>query len=459
MTADVYGEVVWRALFPAWERGLRRRPTLSLLRDLEAGQRRPREVIEGDQLAALGRLLAHASANVPHYRAQMRRAGIAPDDVASLDDLGRLPILSRAEAQAAGDALLSTAPPFSSIRKTTGGTTGEPLVVRYDAGSEHWRQAVKLRAFGWAGYRVGRRAIHYWGRPTRPDFRLRSRAKQAADRAIKREHYIDCTDRSEAALNRATALIRRIQPRFLFCYAQAGADLARHIHRDRARAWDDIAVICGAEALFDADREAIAGAFGPHVFQTYGCREVMLIASECEVHAGLHVAMENVIVELIVRGPDGVRPARPGEIGEVVLTDLHNYGMPLIRYANGDLASWLADDSPCPCGRGHRRLAHVDGRVTDALRDGHGNRVGGMVFNLIFSPLADHVRRFQATQHADGSIQVKIVPRGRLSPEVSTHVRELCARYLPGIRVTLEPVDTIALSPSGKHRVTAQVSS
>src|SRR5581483_3500329 len=164
----------------------------------------------------------------------------------------------------------------------------------------------------------------------------------------------------------------------LLCYTQAGADLARFINDRGLRDWDTIPVICGAERLYPVDREALVQAFGPAVFETYGCREVMLIGSECERHDGLHLSAENLIVEVIVDG----RPARPGETGEVVITDLHNLGMPFIRYANGDLATAM-DDSACACGRSLPRIGSIEGRVTETLRDAEGGRVSGLVFNVM----------------------------------------------------------------------------
>ena len=87
------------------------------------------------------------------------------------------------------------------------------------------------------------------------------------------------------------------------------------------------------------------------MFETYGCREFMLLGSECEIHDGFHESMENVIVEILVEEPDGSRrPALPGERGEIAVTDLHNLACPMIRYLMGDLAFARAP-SRCPCGR------------------------------------------------------------------------------------------------------------
>ncbi|HEU5060052.1 MAG TPA: hypothetical protein VFU21_26150 [Kofleriaceae bacterium] len=448
---DLYGSLVRRVLYPAWESGVRRRPTLARLRALGALERASRDELEAFQRRELAALLRHAYDHVPYYRRLFGEAGCRPEDIRGREDLARLPVLTRQAARDSAAERVSTAPPLPTIKKTTGGTTGEPLVIRYDPGSEHWRQAVRLRGFGWTGWRIGDPSLHYWGEYTR-ERSLAAVAKERLDRALKREHYIDCTPRGDGHKDQVVAAIRRIRPRAIFCYAQAGAELARHINRTGARSWGTIPVVCGAERVFPADRAALEQAFGPAVFETYGCRETMLIATECGEHDGLHLQVENLVVELV--GPDGA-PVAPGEVGEVLLTDLHNLGQPLIRYANGDLAVAMPEAAACRCGRAHPRLASVEGRQTETLRDREGKPVGGMIFNLAFSPLAEVVRQFQAVQHRDGSITVKVVPAagGELPRAAADHVARSCARYLPGVPVLFEVVADIPATRTGKRRV------
>ena len=449
---DLYGALVRRVLYPAWESGVRRRPTLARLRQLRALERASLDELEAFQRRELAALLRHAHAHVPYYRRLLEEAGAGPEDIRGREELARLPVLTRQAARDSAEERMSTAPPLPAIKKTTGGTTGEPLVIRYDTGSEYWRQAVRLRGFGWTGWRIGDPALHYWGEYTR-ERSLAAVAKERLDRALKREHYIDCTPRGDEHKAEVVSAIRRIRPRAIFCYAQAGAELARYINRTGARSWDTIPVVCGAERVFPADRAALELAFGPAVFETYGCRETMLIATECGEHDGLHLQMENLLVEVV--GEDGA-PVGPGEVGEVVLTDLHNYGQPFIRYGNGDLATVMPDQPPCRCGRAHPRLASVEGRQTETLRDREGKPVGGMIFNLAFSPLAEAVRQFQAVQHRDGSITVKVVPAAagdELPRAALDHVTRSCARYLPGVPVQFETVADIPATRTGKRRV------
>jgi phenylacetate-CoA ligase len=451
MMERLYGELFRRVLQPTWETRLRHRPTLGYLKRLEQLERASRDELEAFQLVELRKLLGHAWRNVPFYRRRMDAAGLTPERVRSVDDLRQLPVLSRDEATAEAEARRSTAAPFATIRKSTSGSTGQPLVFGYDDDSEYWRQAVKLRGYGWAGQRPGDLTLHYWGAPAKRPAPLQ-RAKIGLDRALRRELYVDCGRRGDAELQQVVELIRARRPRALVCYTQAGADLARFVNQRGLRDWGTIPVICGAERLFGADREALARAFGPAVFETYGAREVMLIASESEAHDGLLVQMENLIVEVVVREDGRERPAAPGELGEVVLTDLHNLGMPFIRYANGDLAI-AGPARPSACGRAHQRLASVEGRVTETLRGADGARVNGLVFNVMFASVGDAVRQFQAVQHADQSITLRVVPNASFDDATRRVVHDVAARYLPGLPFELDTVQEIPTSPGGKRQV------
>jgi phenylacetate-CoA ligase len=450
---DIYGAFLRNILYPGWESRIRRRPTLQRLAWLEKTQWRSLDELEALQAADLKRLWRHAFAHVPYYRARAEAAGVGPDDIREPRDLAKLPLLTRPDARASVETRVSTAPPLPTVKKATSGTMGQPLMFGYDVDSEYWRQAVKLRGYGWAGYRIGDATLHYWGAAAaKPTSRL-SRNKIALDRALKRETYVNCTVRGETELLAAVEAIRRVKPRVLLCYTQAGADLARFINDRGLRDWGTIPVLCGAERLFPADREALTAAFGPAVFETYGCREVMLIGTECDAHDGLHLSSENLIVEVVVRDGERERPAAPGETGEIVITDLHNLGMPFIRYANGDLAM-QGQANACACGRALPRIAAVEGRVTETLRDGAGGRVSGLVFNVMFaSVLAASVRQFQAVQHKDGSITLKLVSQRPLDEAAHASIRTTCATYLKGVTVRTEEVPEIPIGKSGKRQV------
>jgi phenylacetate-CoA ligase len=243
---DLYGSLFRRVLYPGWESGIRRRPTLEHLARLERTQWCSLDELHDLQERELASLLAHAFEHVPYYRERYGKAGIASRDVRRLEDLQKLPLLSRDEATRCFEQRKSTGGPLPAIDKATSGTTGVPLCFAYDIGSEYWRNAVKLRGYGWAGYQPGDRSLHFWGSPsvTRPP--LAKRAKTKVDRLVRREHYVDCTDRSEERLAQVVRQIRELKPSVLVCYAQAGAALARYVNETNSRDWEDISVLAAA---------------------------------------------------------------------------------------------------------------------------------------------------------------------------------------------------------------------
>jgi phenylacetate-CoA ligase len=449
---DLYRPILEKALFPAFE-AVRGRPTVPLLHFLRGTQHWSHDALEDLQGGLLRRLIRHAYAHTEYYRQLLDERGLHPSDFRHPSDLRLLPLLDRDLVRDSFDARMATAGPRWVIKKATSGTTGTPVVVKYNAESRHWRDATRWRGYGWGGYQIGMRALHYWGETPASTSWLK-RQKLAIDRRLKRDLYIDCIERSDAALAHTVREIERYEPQVIVAYAAGAAALARYVNAQGLRTWRDIPVIVGAERLWPHDRDEIAHAFGP-AFETYGCREVMLIAAECEAHDGMHTSMENLIVEIVVRQPDGsTRLARPGESGEVAITDLHNLACPMIRYITGDIATAHAGGR-CACGRQLARLGGIEGRVAETLHDGYGNAVGGLVFNVLIGVL-DHVaRNFQVVQKLDGSVVMRVVPNlgDRLPDRELRAIHDFAAKYLPATPFAIEYVAQIPLTAAGKRKV------
>src|SRR5262249_25603036 len=140
-------------------------------------------------------------------------------------------------------------------------------------------------------------------------------------------------------------------------------------------------IITSAMILHDWQRRVIEEIFACKVTNRYGCEEVSLIACECERHEGLHVNADGVYVELIRDG----RPVGPGEPGSVVVTDLTNRAMPIIRYQVGDVAVW--SERVCSCGRTAPLLARVEGRDADYVQTSRGELISGISLTENFAML------------------------------------------------------------------------
>ncbi|HEV8548646.1 MAG TPA: hypothetical protein VGQ57_06450 [Polyangiaceae bacterium] len=431
----VYEAAFQRLLWPAWERLIRRRETLTHLAYLEQSQWQRAEVRRVRELAELKGLLLYAGTNVPYYRELFQTLRFDPRAVTSVSDMNALPLLTREIIRERYADLVDPAHRGKNLKKGTSGSTGTPLKFEYSRQSECWRQAVKVRSYAWAGYRPGRKTFYYWAAVSAGKPNLKARV----DRTLRREVFLDSMRQDDASRRAALAAFRRLRPEVVVCYTQSCAQFARWIVDNDLRDWDDVPVICGAEAVLHADRTMLEKAFGPQVFETYGSRETMLMAAECDAHDGMHLSEENLLLEVVQAGEEV--PA--GDVGDVVVTDLHNYGMPMIRYANGDLAR-RATDEPCACGRSLARLSRVDGRRADTMIDGDGNAVPGIVFHVLFSDARrELIRQFQAVQNARGEVTLKVV-RGRdFAQDAFESVTGRFSHYLRGLPFRVEFHDAI----------------
>ena len=207
------------------------------------------------------------------------------------------------------------------------------------------------------------------------------------------------------------------------------------------------AMLSAAEALHPAQRATLEQAFGCPVFNTYGCREFMLIASECERRDGLHMTADHLRVEL-----DALRTTPAGDpVGEVVVTDLHNYGMPFMRYANGDLAT--PHDANCPCGRGLPLLRRIDGRKLDTLRTPAGHLLPGEYIVYAFLGIAS-VRQYQVVQREPAALDIRLVPgEGFGDADIAKIRAEIGKAIGAAMEMRFHLVDEIPPSASGKRRV------
>jgi phenylacetate-CoA ligase len=195
------------------------------------------------------------------------------------------------------------------------------------------------------------------------------------------------------------------------------------------------------------DRVVIEEVFGCPVFNRYGCREVSVIASECSAHQGMHIMAEGLHVEIMRGG----MPAKIGEEGEIVVTDLLNRAMPLIRYRIGDVAAW--EDGVCPCGRGLPRIRRLMGRATDFLVGRDGRLVSGPFLTLAAVGKRPSLGQLQIQQDRIGQVHFRVKPGPRFQdPADLEFLRETAVTYLgDDTEVDWELVSELRSEPSGKY--------
>ena len=438
----LYARLYTRRMQPALERA-KGKATPVLERFSAKTQYWDPERLAAWQWGELTKLLAWAVVQVPFYRRWFAETHITPEDIGQARDLGPLPIVSKQMLQAAPEDFLAAAPPGGSYPKSTGGTLGQPLHFMVSPLSDQWRLAMSRRGYAWAGCVPGRKQIHLWSGDL---VRLSWKAgfKRGLHRFVQRQKFVDYYRMlGPAETDHAMAVIDRFGPECIVAYPSGAEALAR---RALETGWRPkrrlISLVTGAERLLPHQRELVREALGCQCFETYGSREFMLMASECPAHQGLHVSAENVLLE--VNAPFG-------EVGELLITDLHNYAHPFIRYQGGDLASWLP--GACPCGRTLPRLTGVAGRVMDAIRTPDGGRLTGLFFPHLLKDFPA-VLRYQVVQPAPERLVLRLVLGRPLTNQEQAAIVAAIRAALPGVEPTLEEVEEIETTPSGKVRIT-----
>lgn len=429
-----------------FESGYKRRHIYPYWKELERTQWLARAELDALQFEALRRLVDHAERRCPWYGETWRRAGLASSQLKSIDDLARWPLVQRATIREHRTAMRATSPSLSLIAKATGGSSGEPLQFDLDQNSNDRRMAAWLRGYSWAGAGPGTKQFYLWGAPV-GDVPEWKRWKLRLYDTIYRRRVVSSFGLSDATVPDVLDRLRRYRPDVIVAYTNPLYFFARAI-RERGLTPPPVrSIVAGAEKLHDFQRRAIEEAFGAPVFETYGSREFMMMGGECERHAGLHVTHEQLLIEVV---DDGGRPVPDGVEGNVAVTDLYNYGMPFIRYVNGDRA--VAGFGACSCGRGLPLLKQVTGRQLDIVTTPDGRRVPGEFFPHLLKEFAT-VRRFQVIQEARDQVRLRLVLSSRDSSTLDA-IRTAIGDVLgPGMSLTLEVVEDIPLSRSGKLQV------
>ena len=440
----IYPGLFRRVLLPAYETVLRRRKTLHYLREYEQSQWLPPEQVEALQWQKLQRLVRHCWEQVPYYRERWQPLGIsAPDDIASPADYARLPALQKPEIRANFEKLIARDHHEGLLYKATGGSTGEPLRFGYTRESYERRLAIMWRGYGWAGAHLGQRTAYLWGTPMGTQDR-----KDRLYHAAFNRRMLNAFEMSEEQMAGFADALNRYRPETIVGYVSPLVRLAEWLIATGAHMHRPGRILGAAEALHENQRRILEEAFGCSVFNTYGCREFMLIAAECKCRSGLHVNADHLSVELDRPAP-GCEADSPRDL---IITDLHNYGMPLLRYANGDMAS--TGDVNCKCGMGLPLLASVNGRRLDMIRTREGRYLPGEFFPHLFKDFVK-IRKFQVIQKSLDSILIKRVPADLFEVVDEMNIRREISKALDAdTAIEIRYVDKIDLTESGKFRVT-----
>lgn len=447
----MYEGLFRHALFPAYETLVRRRPTAAYVAEYERSQWLDPQALEALQLRKLNGLLDHCWRHVPFLRTHWHEHGLRPGPLSEVGELAAYPTLTKAQISAHYDGMIAEPWRGKTLTKTTGGSSGDPFRFEYTMDVYARRTAVMWRGYGWGGAGLGTRTAYLWGTGLRKGGwgGLKDRLYHGAFN----RRFFDAFSLSDANIDERIDEIARLRPKAVVGYVSPVAIVARRMLQTGRTLAGVRGVLTGAEPLYEAERQDIERAFGCAVFNTYGSREVMLMATECDRHEGLHVNADHLVLETL--GADGAPVT--GTSGAVAVTDLHNLGMPMVRYLNGDRATRAL--SNCSCGRGLPLLASVDGRVLDLIEAPNGRHVPGEFFVYVMLDWPD-VRQWQVVQTAPDCVQFRlVVPAPWTDERRARLITKVQSTTGTALRVEIVEVASIPALRSGKRRLTVSLAS
>jgi phenylacetate-CoA ligase len=396
----------------------------------------------------LRKLILHAYHHVSYYRELLDREGIDPTSIRTVEDLARVPLLSKdaVRANLHFDLMSDNHDKRKILKINTSGSTGEPFVFYADRHQLEIRWASTQRSLEWTGYRFGDRTARLWHQTIGMS---RSQVvRERLDAWFNRRLFIPAFEMTDRNIERFALKLQQHRPVLIDGYAESFNFLAHYLKSARL-AIRPRAVVSSAQVLPDQSRRVIEHSFGCGVFDKYGSREFSGIAYECGEHDGMHVVAESYIVEILKSG----RPARPGELGEVVITDLNNYCVPLIRYRIGDLAMAMDNAGVCGCGRGLPKIGRIEGRVQAIIFGTNGAYIPGTFFAHLFKDYEHVVRQYQVVQSERGSITLRVIKALRYTDQAFDEILDRLREYVGrDMRIDVRFTDRIEMVRTGKHQ-------
>ena len=402
-----------------------------------------RDALLAYQEEQLRRVVKHAVAHVPFYRKMFMERGLSADDIACVEDLRKLPMVSKADVRVDPMRLVDeTKRRTDLIMESTIGTTGTPLTLYKTSESLQLTYAYfEARCRRPAGLQFGRKPYVMFGAQyvapvtrTRPPFWCYNH--------VAKQLYMSVHHLAAAYLKSYCAEIRRRPYHAIMGYPSSLLALAQYVLKaDEEGITFDTAITSG-EVLYPKHRAIIEKAFECRVFDQYGCSENCVFAAECG-EGNLHLSPEHGVVELL---DSQGHPVPAGESGEIVCTGLINDAQPLIRYRVGDMGAM--SPRACACGSPLPVLESVDGRTgiqAFVLPDGRRiSRVGDPAAGV------EGVLESQLVQEAIGRFSIRVVPAPEFSDADRNRLKENLRRDVGNARIDIELVAEIERTAAGK---------
>lgn len=384
-------------------------------------------------------IVNHVFKYVPFYRKLWKRYKIRPEDIRGIEDLKRLPIITRKTIIRNFNQLIAANyrnryKIGKVVIRHSSGSSGAPMRMLFDENSWDCLDAIYLRALLAGGYDPSKQLAYYWYEPFERTIYNRL--------GFMNKIYISCKLPEEEQLK----ILQRIDPEYIYYFSSILHSISNKMLHDGIELHPK-SIITHAEILSNKMRKVIEKAFDAPVFDQYGTVEFNRLAWECEEKIGYHVDADSILIEVV---DDDHEPVAAGEMGSIVLTGLINFTFPLVRYKIGDMAIPMSD--MCPCGRSLPLIKGIEGRCDDLITLNSGKT---LTPKMIIDSLADIREIFKFRVHYKGSnrFAVDLVLSERSEPIFEKVERRLKKLAEEKIKIKLTSVDEISKSERGKRKL------
>lgn len=437
-------ELLSRAYYRRYESAPR---LFSHYRRFRANETKSSDELHAIQAAYLGRLVQHAYAHTRYYRELFDSCGLDPRDIAGVEDLRHLPKLTKTIIEERfADLTADNLSGRDYHASYTGGTRGKKTRFLRDNDCRAKRIALQWRSDAWAGWRLHDKVAYIW--PAFQDISHHDEFKQyLVEEFLRRTKIYYAGALSEVNAMGIYESLVRYRPKFVRCFPTAAAYLARCLHQAGRTVPGVTAVVSTGEPITPNQQDEIAAVFEAPVFNLYASRENGTIAAECECHDALHVAVDSVVVQVEA---DATYSDDMNE-GNLLVTDLHNYAMPMIRYEIGDFGRLL--DGGCACPLRFPLMRNVVGRLADGFWDAEQNYVSPLALGNLMEASADRRIKAQLIQEPNYDIVVRVSRRSKPDREtIECICNRIRAVFGDRLAVRWELVEDILPEASGKYR-------
>ncbi len=396
--------------------------------------------IEAIQQRKLKKLLKHAYDNVSYYRQLFDSVRVKPEEIRTVGDLQKIPVTTKSHLRKLSlDQVIAKGIDINKcVKKRNTGTTGIPLDFFFTKKDLGLRPLLDLRMLYACGYKLTDKivALINLGQFKKQWFQYLG---------IMRKEYIFTFDIPE---EKQIEDIQRINPDVIWSVSSNILLLADMIKRHKIKKIQPRLIFTMGELLTQKDKKLIVSVFGIEPFDCYGLVESGFVAWQCARRSGYHINTDSVVMEFIKDG----RQAQPGEAGELVITNLHSYAMPFIRYSVGDTG--ILNDRLCLCGRDLPLMSIIEGRTVDFIVLPDGKKISPYRLTCALEEIPEVVR-FQIIQEEIDKIVVKFIKGEGYSLSQTIGKIEEKYKALLGDNVKIEPVavDSLLNERSGKFRI------